>query len=153
MPPINFNYATELSAGTAGMIATTEPTEVISRTNEDATLTPFGRAVFRGSNDKGATKTVATTANAFLGVAMLDRSAYTDELLTVEGFRQYDTIPVLRKGVVWVTTAVAVNDGEPAYVTPGGVFTNVDGGGANAATGGVFETSNSAAGLAQLRLK
>lgn len=148
--PINFNYDLTAKPGTAGAKATMESADVVSRHNEDATYTPFGRAVFRGADDRGAVKTPA--ADAFVGVTLLDAMAYTNYDLTEEGFASKTMMAVMRRGVIWVEVAGAVNDGAPAYVTPAGVFTATAGSNI-LLPGAFFETSTTGAGLAQLRLK
>lgn len=64
-----------------------------------------------------------------------------------------DAVNVLRQGVVWVETGVAVNEDEDAYVDlAGGIgkFTNVSSG--NLATGGKFRSTVGSAGLAKVNI-
>ena len=150
MPPLNFTYAKNQPAGVAGALATTEHTEMVSRTNEDLTLIKFGVPVFRADGDRGATATIPADIDRgnFLGITTLDRGAYTNEMMTEEGFRNLDTMLVLRVGVIWVEVVGAVNAGEPVFLNNDGKF----------AASGVelpraqYETSTSGAGLAQVRL-
>lgn len=143
MPPINHNYDEFARPGKAGHKATMEAADVISRLNEDDDMTGFGVAVFQGARDKGVTK----TAGDFVGITVHDGMAYTDLELTEEGFAPGVMMSVMRKGPLWVNTTVAVAAGDPVTAVAGG-FSN---------TGGVavpdsrFETSTSAAGLAQIK--
>lgn len=148
MPSLGFTYGNTQPRAIKGAIADMRDNVMRSITNEDATITGFGVAVFQGVNAKGGTK----TGNAkFLGVTVIDRSAYTDEMLTTEGYRQYDDMLVMEIGAANVATAsVAIAPGDLAYVTSAGVFTNV-------ATSntliGTFERASTGGALNVLRLK
>lgn len=122
--PIQTDYNDTFANGYDGMIANAEDQNRISRTVEDAAGIAFGKAVFRGAGDHGCTATPAATK--FLGVTIVDHGVP----VLVAGanpdrYAQGETAGIMKRGVVWVTPAVAVSDGDQVYVTPAGAFTNV----------------------------
>lgn len=152
MPPLNFSYGFEQPKAIAGAIADMRLNEMISPINEDETLTGFGVPVFRGETDGTATKTASATPGAFLGITAIDRGAYTDYMLTEEGFRHLDNMLVLERGPIWVEVAVAVEAGQTVRVaTATGAFTNVEAG--SAAIPAIFDTSTTGPGLAKVRVR
>ena len=68
MAVIQTTYTDQVAPGYAGMVANAETSNRITRTNEDATAVPFGRAAFRGTGDHGMT--VTPTAGGFLGIVI-----------------------------------------------------------------------------------
>lgn len=133
--------------GFPGMVVNGETSNRFSRTCEDAAGIAFGAAVFRGAGDRGCTATPA--ADAFLGFAMANSGIQPlPGGVAADIYPQYESVGILGLGCIFVTAGVAVDDGDPVYVTPAGVITNADGGGANfAATGFVFDETIGAAGL------
>ena len=125
MPPIQTAYTAASPVGYAGMIANGETSNRISRTVEDATAIPFGKAVFRGTGDHGAI--LAPTAGALLGITIANYAAPPIQATGVQAdaYPQYSTAGILTQGVIWVQSSVAVADGDQAYVTSAGVITNV----------------------------
>jgi hypothetical protein len=108
----------------------------------------FGRGVMANATDPAHVVDVADNAGGvFRGVALHIHNE-------ARKYEEKDTVSVLRKGLVWVETGVAVTIDEPAYVDVaiGGIgkFTNVSA--SNLATGGTFRSSVAAAGLALLEI-
>ena len=143
-------YNENMDAARAGMIANTEPSVLISRNAEDADGMGFGRAAVQGTADKGCKKTEAGDA-AILGISVRERSVDAD----TDKFKQYDSVRLMTKGPIWVDASVAVDAGDPVWVTVlSGAFTNVDAGSsltvkiANAR----WDTSTTGAALAVVRL-
>jgi hypothetical protein len=68
--------------------------------------------VFRGTGDHGCTATVGTSAT-FLGVTIATAgqagSSSPDE------YAQYDDVPIMSSGVIWVTAGEDVADGSAVY--------------------------------------
>ena len=137
-------YDFALTVAQAGQLFDIRPDTVITLTAEVAIA--FGRPVRRGTNPE--TQALIANATAFEGVAVFTQAKEQ----TLAGVAQYeigDAVSVVKRGAVWVITAVAVVAGENAYVTSAGAFTNV-------ATSnllvGKFETSAGIGGLAVLAL-
>ena len=129
-------YNTDFAVGYAGMVANQEPSNRISRTIEDVAGIGFGKAAFQGAGDHGITATPA--AGDFLGITI---AHYAPEPNPANGqvtdnYPRYADVPLLNRGAIWVVTGVNVAPRDPVYVTPAGVFTNVNGGGANFALDG-----------------
>lgn len=114
-------YATGLAPAVEGMIANQEPQVMISRTVETAAI-GFGQLVVRGAADGGCIKAAGTAALISLGVTVRDHSVVSGDVFAVK-----EDALIMNKGVIWVIAAVAVTQGQPAYYTPAGRFTNVVG--------------------------
>lgn len=105
MPIVQSNFNNAFPIALPGMVANGELSNRITRTCEDAAGVGFGRAVFRGANDMGATKTVAATD--LLGITMSDRGLPTLPGATVDTFPQYYNLPIMERGAIWVTAGAA----------------------------------------------
>lgn len=137
-------YDFALTVAQAGQLFDIRPDTVITLTAEEAI--PFGSPVMRGTDPD--TQGLISDATAFEGVAVFTQAKEQ----TLAGVAQYeigDAVSVVKRGAVWVTTAVAVVAGESAYVTATGTYTNVVG--TNLLVG-KFETSAGIGGLAVLAL-
>lgn len=152
MPSVQDTYNRNISAGRAGFIANQEGKVLISRTVEDANPIVFGKVVKQGADDGGCTATLAGLNDQnFLGITAMDRGVRPT---SPNGFAQYDSARIMRKGVIWVQVDGAVT---PASVPTVTVATGVIGG-AEAGDGVVaipnarFEGSTTGAGLVKLRL-
>jgi len=145
---IQTSYATGYAAGFPGMVANGEESNRISRTVEDAAGLGFGKAAFRGTGDHGVTGTPA--AGTFMGIVIADAGQVPGVGETADVLPQYATAALLNEGVIFVNAAVAVNDGEAAYVTGAGLITNVSSG--NTAIPAVFDATIAAAGIVPLRV-
>lgn len=148
MAVVQSTYTTTYPTGYAGMIANGETGNRISRTVEDAAGIGFGKPVFRGSGDHGVT---ATPSTALMGFTLANAAVPPAQSSGIQAdlYPQYGTAAILTSGVLWVATAVAVADGDQAYVTSAGALTNV----ATSNTllsGWIFQDTLSAAGLSRL---
>lgn len=148
MAVVQFTYSTTRAVGYAGMIANGETSNRISRTVEDATAIGFGKPVFRGAGDHGVT---ATPSAALMGITIANYAAPPVQSTGAEAdsYPQYSTAGILTQGVIWVSSSVAVADGDQAYVTSGGVITNVSTSN-TILTGWYFQDTLTAAGLTRL---
>lgn len=154
--PVQTTHNERISAAREGMIANEEPSVLISRTVEDVAGIGYGKVVTQGDLDNGCTADLDETGNVmdaytFLGITVRERSVRPE---TPDVFAQYESARIMRKGVIWVSTAAAVNAGDDVYVTLStGAFGTTSGGGNVLIPGGRWETSKGAvAGLAKLRL-
>lgn len=108
-------YTDTLAAGYPGMIANGETSNRITRTNEDAAGIVFGSAAFRGAGDHGCTDTVGTAAT-FLGPVIASTVQGLIAGQTADTYAQYENVPILTLGAIWVLTGDAVTDGAQVYV-------------------------------------
>ena len=137
-------YKSQPDVGVAGSIATTENSDIKSRTVEDAAGIAFGLAVAQGANDKGI-RAVKTGDTKFVGITALDLSSRDDAK-----FVQYESARILKKGVIWVEVTEDVKAGDDVAVDLAtGKFNKSGAKYPNAR----FETSGVAGGLAQVELK
>jgi hypothetical protein len=140
---VQTDYPSTQPAAIAGAQATMVPATLISRNVETAAGIGFGKAVAQGAADKGVIAYAGTAA--FLGIALLDRSAHTGDL-----FAKGESARVMTRGDVWVVAAVAVAAGDPVTLTAAGEFSNTGG---TAVANARWDTSTTAAGqLAVVRL-
>ena len=116
-------YTDQVAPGFAGMVANAETSNRISRTIEDAGGIAFGKAAFRGVGDHGITAT--PTAGTLLGITIAHEALGLIAGQTADVYPQYENVGIMTQGVIWVTAGAAVADGDQAYVTAGGVLTNV----------------------------
>lgn len=148
MPAVQTTYAERITALTLGQIADQEPHTIISRTVADAAGIGFGKVVCQGATDN-AVIAPAGGAAAFRGVTVRDQARDPNN---PDLFAQYEEAAVMTKGVVVVTTSVAVSAGDAAYyVDATGVITNVST--ANVAMNAIFDADAGIGALVPLRLK
>ena len=145
MPPIQTTYNATMPIARVGAIVDMRNRTVISRELTSPTLA-FGQPVFRGTADHLCAGIGAS--GGFLGMSVLDPTVRAPNL---NQFVQFDTVPILLKGIMWVTAAAACSPGQPAYYDASGNITNVSSGN-TAIPGGTFETTAAAGGLAQMRI-
>lgn len=122
MPELQTTYNESPAAFYPGMVLSGALSNRISRTLEDASLA-FGKAVFRGANDHGATGT--PTAGKLLGISIATKGLGPLAGQTSDTYQQYDDLPIMAEGEIAVASSVAVAQGDQAYVTSAGLFTNV----------------------------
>jgi hypothetical protein len=97
MAELQTSYSNTIGKGYAGMVASGETSNRISRTIEDAAGVGFGVPVYRGSGDHGCTATVGTLAT-FLGwtIAVAGQGLVAGQ--TADTFAQYDTVGIMPLG-------------------------------------------------------
>jgi len=138
-------YDFAMTVGRPGQLYDLRPHTIESFAAEVALA--FGDPVRRGTNpDKQVLKGNATT---FRGVALIDPTREQVYITGGAGFAIKDAVPVLVTGAAWVTVAVAVTAGQPAYVTSAGAYTNVS---TSNLLVGEFLTSAGAAAVAVLEV-
>ena len=130
MAELQTTYATDLAVGYAGMPANGEPSNRISRTCEDAAGIGFGKPVYRGSGDHGCTGTIGTLAT-FYGFTIAHQALGTLAGQDADEYAQYDNVPIMTEGALFVQVTGAVTDG--AAITIGAGAGLADGIGATAA--------------------
>ena len=146
---VQTTYTENMRPGLVGDLVNMEPSVLISRNVENAGGIEFGTAVARGASDNGAIA-ATTGTTAILGIAVRERSVRPE---TPNKFAQYDSARIATKGVVFVNASVAVNQGDPVYVTVAtGAFVKASGAGNVQIAGAVYDSTVSAAGLVKVRL-
>lgn len=117
--------------GFPGQVVSGETSNRISRTVEDAAGLAFGKAAFRGAGDRGTTG-VPGAAGSLLGVTIADHGVQPlPGGVAADIYPRYSSAGIMTLGAIFVTPGVNVADGDPVYITPAGVFTNVSAAGAN----------------------
>jgi hypothetical protein len=140
------NFGEDLGLGYAGMDADGELENGVSLILEGATACAFGRPVYAGVADRGATLVVSAALRGFVRAhkglpVTADRAA--------DVYAPGDIMSVKERGKIWVTSTTSAANGDPVYVTAAGAITNVVG--ANtAAAGWVFDDTIAAAGLVRI---
>jgi hypothetical protein len=142
--PVQTAYASRIAPAFEGMVANSEPHDIVSKQVESAAGIGFGKVALQGAADDGII--VSQAGGKFVGITEASHAEPADS------YAQYRTAPVLRKGVIWVLASVAVAPGDLVYYVPAtGVLTNV----ATANTlipGATWDSSTTGAGLAKVRL-
>lgn len=155
MAVVQGSYSERMTIGAPGQIASMHSYDADTRTVENSNGIPFGRAVGRGTQDKGCVLG-ASAAGQFLGISIRDvtlnpvaaDSDYVDE------YQQYASAGILVRGDIWVQVGGAVNDGDDVtYNSLTGVISSTATGGSQfAITGARFMTTAANNGLAIVRL-
>jgi hypothetical protein len=115
MAELQTTYSETIPAGYPGMVANGETSNRITRTIEHASGVAFGKPVWRGSGDHGCTITVGTAA-AFLGFTIATDALALVAGATADTYPQYDNVPIMTLGAMWVTAGEAVTDGAQVYL-------------------------------------
>lgn len=144
MPAVQTAYSATHARWVEGMVLNSEPCVAVSRIAEDVEGIGFGKVCVLGDRDDTVTDSEAS--KKFEGIAVLDPTKIGDT------YAQYDTVAVMKKGVIVVMASVAVAKGDPVYFVPAtGVLTNVATSNTLIANA-TWDTSTAGAALAALRL-
>jgi hypothetical protein len=136
--------------GLAGVSATSLAARTVNVEMEDGSTITVSSVVTGGASQATGTPTYSAD-DVFRGISLATQKEQNSS--GVVQYEQYEAVSVLRKGVAWVETGVAVTADEDAYIDMTGAigkFTNVSSG--NLATGGKFRSTVAAAGLAKLEI-
>jgi hypothetical protein len=119
MAELQTTYSNTIAKGYAGMVADGETSNRISRTCEDAAGMAFGIPVYRGTGDHGCVAAVGTLAT-FLGwtIAVAGQGLVAGQ--TADTYAQYDNVPILVLGAIYIAVKGAVNDGDAITVGKAG---------------------------------
>ena len=151
---VQSSYSETMVPGTPGMIASMNNYRVESRTVENSNGVPFGRAVGRGTLDRGCRLGAAATGQ-FLGVSVRDITlSPTLDSIYVDTYQQNALAGILAAGDIWVTTGGAVADGEDVtFNSLTGVLSTIATGGTQfIVTGARWMTTAGSGGLAIVRI-
>lgn len=119
MAVLQSTFGEDITLGFPGMEADGELSNIISRTLESATC-GFGKAVYRGTDDRGVVTTPA--ANTLMGFTIANPSLPVTADRAADSFKLGDTLRIKNRGKIWVTAGEAVTDGAQVYVTSGGAI-------------------------------
>lgn len=119
MAELQTAYTDTVPKGYAGMVANGETSNRITRTCETAAGIGFGQPVYRGSGDHGCVLTVGTLAT-FLGWAIASSGQALIAGQDADEYQQYDNVPILTLGAIYVNVKGAVTDGAAITVGAGG---------------------------------
>lgn len=149
---VQTTYGRTIAPAYEGMIADSRDHTIVSHNVETAAGIGFGKVVCQGAADRGA---VVAAATKFLGLSEAAHHTVGGTLSggTVDKWAQYETIPVMTEGAMWVLASEAVAPGDPVYYTAAtGVLSKT-------AAGNVlipnarWNTSTAGAGLAIVELR
>lgn len=96
----------------------------------------------------GDTFYIDVTGGNFIGWAIATTGLGIVPGATADEYREFDNVPILTGGTIFVDAAVAVGKGQPVYLTGAGAITNVATG--NTPTGWQFDQTIADAGLVRI---
>ncbi|OGT55488.1 MAG: hypothetical protein A3E01_09275 [Gammaproteobacteria bacterium RIFCSPHIGHO2_12_FULL_63_22] len=117
---------TLLATSATGAFNVTDPDGIVIGTGKIATAFSAGGVAFTWAN--GDTMTIGdqayvdVTGNAFLGISIATSG---QQILTgqdADEYQQYDNVPILTSGAIWVTAGGTVTDGAAVHVAADGDF-------------------------------
>lgn len=118
MAVLQSTYSDTVAKGFAGMVASGETSNRISRTVETSGGIGFGVPVYRGTGDHGVTNTVGTLTT-FLGWTVATSAQGLIAGQTADTYAQYDTATILTSGAIYIAVKGAVTDGAAITVGAG----------------------------------
>lgn len=118
MAELQTSYSETVAKGYPGMVVNGETSNRISRTCEDSGGIGFGVPVYRGSGDHGCTATVGTLAT-FLGWSSATAGQQVVAGGDADEYAQYDNMPIMTQGAIYITVTGAVTDGAEITVGKG----------------------------------
>lgn len=119
MAELQTTYTDTVAKGYPGMVANGETSNRITRTCETAAGIAFGQPVYRGTGDHGCTATVGTLAT-FLGWTIASAGQALIAGQDADEYQQYDNVPIMTLGAIYVNVKGAVTDGAAITVGTGG---------------------------------
>lgn len=75
-----------------------------------------------GTATKGDTFYIDVTGNEFLGISIASMGQGLVSGQTADTYAQYDSVPIMTRGSIWVTAGGTVADGDPVSVDSNGDF-------------------------------
>lgn len=119
MAELQTSYTETIAKAYAGMVANGETSNRITRTCETAAGVAFGQPVWRGSGDHGCVTTVGTLAT-FYGWVIASAGQAIVAGQDADEYQQYDNVPIMTLGAIYVPVKGAVTDGAAITVGTGG---------------------------------
>lgn len=146
MNTVQSAFSEDIANGFPGMIADGELKNAISCHLEGETACAFGRPVYQGALDRGVDLTV--DAN-LVGFAVAQKGLPVTAARAADTYAPGDTLPVMERGKIWVTSTTTATKGQQVYVTSAGAISNSSSGN-TAATGWEFDDTITAAGIVRI---
>lgn len=146
MAVLQSTFGEDIPNGFPGMQADGSLSNILTRTLEGSTACPFGRPVYQGSADRGLTLTVSA---ALVGFALARSGLPVTSARAADTYAPGDNVPVLERGVIWVTSTTDAAKGGQVYVTSAGAITKSSSGN-TAATGWLFDDTIGAGGIVRI---
>jgi hypothetical protein len=117
IPSLSSYGGAQRDLGYAGQVADQNPVSAQNLANEGATSIDFGTAVARGSTD-ATCKAPAADGDVIIGIAMRHpvRPAVVGPANTLNyvGYAQYDEVPIMRQGDIFVLAFENTTQGDTA---------------------------------------
>jgi hypothetical protein len=165
-PTLNSAGGDLFAAGYAGQIADAEPVQSDSFINSNATTIDFGIVVARDTTQGRACRPVAADGDELLGISIRDPIVQAvDPTNVVLGYKQYDSVRVLRDGVIYVQAAETVRAGDQALMLTAGGSGNSQAGAIGGSAGGpagagridipgaIWEDATASGAIGRVRIK
>ena len=147
MAVLQSTFNEDITAGYAGMDADGELENGVSLILEGATACAFGRPVYRGTADRGATLTVSANLRGF---ARASKGLPVTSTRAEETYAPGDVMSVKERGKIWISSSTAAADGDQVYVvTASGLISN-SATSATIATGWFYDDTIAAPGIARI---
>ena len=147
MAVLQSTFGEDIVSGYAGMDADGELENAVSLILEGATACAFGRPVYRGTADRGATLTVSANLRGF---ARASKGLPVTSTRAEETYAPGDVMSVKERGKIWISSSTAAADGDQVYVvTASGLISN-SATSATIATGWVYDDTIAAPGIARI---
>lgn len=138
-----------------GMIADLNESSIISRSNESATSIDFGKVVVRGAGENTC-KPIGATTDSILGFSVRHPVMVSNTLPGATPnlvYAQYDGVPIIEIGRLWLTAGANVTAGNPVFVTAvGGALSDSAAAGRVQVPGAFWDTSATSGNLARVRI-
>jgi len=154
MPQLTYNF--DMSVAVAGMVSDSRAANIISRAAEGDV--DFGLALIQGTDPKVQVKVPLAAAGVFEGISVESWNV-VQVLSTNTGlYKDTESVPVLRKGKIWVHIDQDISINDPVYFrhTGGneGYFRkDADTGNADLVPTGVFRgDATAASGIAEIEI-
>ena len=119
MAEVQTTFSENITKGYAGMVANGETSNRISRTIESAAGIAFGQPAYRGVSDHGITSTIGTLGT-FMGWVIATQGVAIIAGQTADVYPQYENVPLITLGAIYVNVKGAVVDGAAITVGTGG---------------------------------
>ena len=147
MAVLQSTFGEDIVGGYAGMDADGELENAVSFILEGATACAFGRPVYRGTADRGATLTVSANLRGF---ARASKGLPVTSTRAEETYAPGDVMSVKERGKIWISSSTAAADGDQVYVvTASGLISN-SATSATIATGWFYDDTIAAPGIARI---
>ena len=142
-----------LDVGYAVQIVDLNEASIVSRSNDQSAAIDFGDVVVRSTGDRTCKK-IASASDKVLGIAVrhpVQVSNVAPGGTPNVSYAQFDSVPILEIGRIYVTAGANVSAGNQVYSTASGVLTDVSS--SNALIPGAFwDTTTTSGNIGIIRI-